>query len=130
MSHLWSGRPLTVRLAGLDIICEVLDCTISHLLVRKDRRPAGDHDVGGGQAGRRRQPDPPPPVPTGSLRIATTSTTLVRCVRTVRGEPQTAGGELRAQPGVSRGGSCCSWQPRTTCSARTDRRTHLAGSSP
>ncbi|MEU2067138.1 helix-turn-helix domain-containing protein [Streptomyces anulatus] len=33
MSHLWSGRPLTVRLADLDIICEVLDCTTSDLLV-------------------------------------------------------------------------------------------------
>jgi DNA-binding Xre family transcriptional regulator len=33
MSHVWSGRPLTVRLADLDIICEVLDCTTSDLLV-------------------------------------------------------------------------------------------------
>ncbi|MER6345330.1 helix-turn-helix domain-containing protein [Streptomyces sp. NPDC001595] len=33
MSHLWSGRPLTVHLADLDIICEVLDCTTSDLLI-------------------------------------------------------------------------------------------------
>ncbi|WP_393063412.1 helix-turn-helix domain-containing protein [Streptomyces sp. LN549] len=33
MSHLWSGRPLTVRLDDLDIICEVLDCTPAELLV-------------------------------------------------------------------------------------------------
>ncbi|MFF3160131.1 helix-turn-helix domain-containing protein [Streptomyces sp. NPDC057910] len=43
MSHLWSGRPLTVRLDDLDIICEVLDCTPADLLVhekRSDRQPA------------------------------------------------------------------------------------------
>lgn len=42
MSHLWSGRPLTVRLDDLDIICEVLDCTPADLLVpekRGDRQP-------------------------------------------------------------------------------------------
>ncbi|MGW1869979.1 helix-turn-helix domain-containing protein [Streptomyces mauvecolor] len=42
MSHLWSGRPLTVRLDDLDIISEVLDCTPADLLVpekRADRQP-------------------------------------------------------------------------------------------
>ncbi|MEU9455820.1 helix-turn-helix transcriptional regulator [Streptomyces sp. NPDC048277] len=33
MSHLWSGRPLTVRLDDLDIICEVLECTPADLLI-------------------------------------------------------------------------------------------------
>ena len=33
MSHLWSDRPLTVRLDDLDIICEVLDYTHADLLV-------------------------------------------------------------------------------------------------
>lgn len=31
--HLRRGRSLTVRLASLDIICEVLDCTTADLLV-------------------------------------------------------------------------------------------------
>lgn len=34
MSHLWSGQPVTVRLADLDIICSVLDCAPNDLLVR------------------------------------------------------------------------------------------------
>jgi hypothetical protein len=41
MSHLWSGQPVTIRLADLDIICAVLDCTPNDLLVRDPaaRRP-------------------------------------------------------------------------------------------
>lgn len=34
MSHLWSGQPVTIRLADLDIICAVLDCAPNDLLVR------------------------------------------------------------------------------------------------
>ena len=34
MSHLWSGQPVTIRLADLDIICAVLDCTPNDLFVR------------------------------------------------------------------------------------------------
>jgi DNA-binding Xre family transcriptional regulator len=34
MSHLWSGRPVTVRLDDLDIICAVLGCEPGELLVR------------------------------------------------------------------------------------------------
>jgi DNA-binding Xre family transcriptional regulator len=34
MSHLWSGQPVTIRLADLDIICAVLDCAPNELLVR------------------------------------------------------------------------------------------------
>ena len=26
MSHLWSGRPISIRLDDLDVICKVLDC--------------------------------------------------------------------------------------------------------
>jgi len=33
MSHLWSGKPVTIRLDDLDIICEVLGCQIGDLLV-------------------------------------------------------------------------------------------------
>lgn len=32
MSHLWSGRPVTIRLDDLDVICAVLDCEIGELL--------------------------------------------------------------------------------------------------
>jgi putative transcriptional regulator len=46
MSHLWSGRPISVRLDDLDVICAVLDCTPDDLLT-PDRpteaaRPAAD----------------------------------------------------------------------------------------
>ena len=34
MSHLWSGRPISVRLDDLDIICAVLGCDPGDLFVR------------------------------------------------------------------------------------------------
>lgn len=36
MSHLWAGRPISIRLEDLDVICAVLDCEPSELLVRSD----------------------------------------------------------------------------------------------
>ena len=33
MSHLWSGRPISVRLDDLDIICAVLGCEPGDLLI-------------------------------------------------------------------------------------------------
>ncbi|MBN9096687.1 MAG: helix-turn-helix transcriptional regulator [Pseudonocardia sp.] len=33
MSHLWSGRPISVRLDDLDVICAVLECTPAELLL-------------------------------------------------------------------------------------------------
>ena len=39
MSHLWSGRPLTVRLDDLDVICAVLHCTPADLLVPEPIEP-------------------------------------------------------------------------------------------
>ncbi len=33
MSHLWSGRPVTIRLEDLQVICSVLGCTPNDLLV-------------------------------------------------------------------------------------------------
>jgi DNA-binding Xre family transcriptional regulator len=33
MSHLWSGRPVTIRLDDLDVICAVLSCSPADLLV-------------------------------------------------------------------------------------------------
>ena len=33
MSALWTGTPTTIRLDDLDVICSVLDCTPSDLLI-------------------------------------------------------------------------------------------------
>jgi DNA-binding Xre family transcriptional regulator len=33
MSHLWSGRPISIRLDDLDVICGVLGCEPGELLV-------------------------------------------------------------------------------------------------
>ena len=35
MSHLWSGRPISIRLDDLEVICEVLGCGPEELLVRE-----------------------------------------------------------------------------------------------
>jgi DNA-binding Xre family transcriptional regulator len=43
MSHLWSGRPISIRLDDLDIICAVLGCEPGDLLIR-DPRAAGRAD--------------------------------------------------------------------------------------
>ena len=43
MSHLWSGRPISVRLDDLDVICAVLGCEPGDLLVRD---PAAARVVG------------------------------------------------------------------------------------
>jgi putative transcriptional regulator len=54
MSALWTGTPTTIRLDDLDVICVVLECTPSDLLIREAdkvaaRRPARAADaVGGG----------------------------------------------------------------------------------
>jgi DNA-binding Xre family transcriptional regulator len=36
MSHLWSGTPISIRLEDLEVICSVLDCQPSDLLLRGD----------------------------------------------------------------------------------------------
>ncbi len=45
MSHLWSGRPVTIRLEDLQVICSTLGCTPNDLLVLEQDstrgRPAG-----------------------------------------------------------------------------------------
>ncbi|MFE2999745.1 helix-turn-helix domain-containing protein [Nocardia sp. NPDC059246] len=33
MSHLWSGRPASIKLADLDVVCAVLGCDIGELLI-------------------------------------------------------------------------------------------------
>ncbi len=35
MSYLWSGRPISVRLDDLEVICQVLDCDPGELLLRQ-----------------------------------------------------------------------------------------------
>ncbi|RKN50084.1 XRE family transcriptional regulator [Streptomyces klenkii] len=45
MSGLWTGTPTTIRLDDLDVICEVLQCEPTDLLIREpekvaQRRPA------------------------------------------------------------------------------------------
>ncbi len=35
MSYLWSGRPISVRLDDLEVICQVLDCDPGELLLRE-----------------------------------------------------------------------------------------------
>jgi putative transcriptional regulator len=49
MSHLWSGRPVSIRLDDLDVICGVLGCEPGDLLVRDPgaARPARDDDQPG-----------------------------------------------------------------------------------
>lgn len=40
MSALWTGTPTTIRLEDLDVICEVLDCETSTLLIREPAKVA------------------------------------------------------------------------------------------
>lgn len=47
MSALWTGTPTTIRLDDLDVICAVLECDASALLIREPdqvaaRRPSRD----------------------------------------------------------------------------------------
>ena len=56
MSHLWSGRPISVRLDDLDIICAVLGCEPGDLLIRdpaaaRAARPGGARGRGGDRPG-------------------------------------------------------------------------------
>jgi Predicted transcriptional regulator len=40
MSALWTGTPTTIRLDDLDVICAVLDCTPSDLLICEEDKVA------------------------------------------------------------------------------------------
>jgi DNA-binding Xre family transcriptional regulator len=47
MSGLWSGRPASVKLDDIDVICAVVGCGVEELLIPepgKIPRPAGGHD--------------------------------------------------------------------------------------
>ena len=46
MSGLWSGRPASVKLNDLDVICAVVGCGVEELLIAEPvqtARPAGEH---------------------------------------------------------------------------------------
>lgn len=40
MSALWTGTPTTIRLEDLDVICSVLDCEPTKLLIREPEKVA------------------------------------------------------------------------------------------
>ncbi len=45
MSGLWSGRPASIKLSDLDVLCAVVGCGVEELLIAepaKITRPAGD----------------------------------------------------------------------------------------
>jgi hypothetical protein len=45
MSGLWSGRPASIKLSDLDVICAVLGCGVEELLIAEPAvlaQPAGD----------------------------------------------------------------------------------------
>ena len=53
MSGLWSGRPVSLKLADLDVICVVLGCAIGDLLIPepdKVTRPASQDHASAAQA--------------------------------------------------------------------------------
>lgn len=69
MSALWTGTPTTIRLDDLDVICHVLGCEASDLLIREPekveaRKPRRAADNTGGvtaispRLGRNRTPPP------------------------------------------------------------------------
>lgn len=43
MSMLWTGTPTTIRLDDLDVLCSVLDCSPTDLLVVQPERVAARH---------------------------------------------------------------------------------------
>lgn len=67
MSGLWTGTPTTIRLDDLDVICSVLDCSPTDLLIREPetvaaRRPAraATGQLSSSAAGRPSRRPPPP----------------------------------------------------------------------
>ncbi len=64
MSALWTGTPTTVRLDDLDVICSVLDCTPSDLLICEPDAVAARRPARTG-TGDDQTPGPPRIVPRG-----------------------------------------------------------------
>ena len=60
MSGLWSGRPASIKLSDLEVICAVLGCGVEELLIAEPgmlAQPAGDQP--GQQAAASSQAAPP-----------------------------------------------------------------------
>ncbi|MGO9352778.1 MAG: helix-turn-helix domain-containing protein [Mycobacterium sp.] len=70
MSHLWAGRPVSIRLDDLEIICSVLNCSPNELLVaerngaiaRVPNDPPRSTAAGGSSIQRRHAGRVPPPL--------------------------------------------------------------------
>ena len=78
MSALWSGQPVSVKLADLDVICAVLGCEVGELLIPEpDKVPR--------PAPPRTRPLPARPRARGSSRAAGTGGRCRRCERWSRG---------------------------------------------
>jgi DNA-binding Xre family transcriptional regulator len=44
MSHLWSGQPISIKLADLDVVCAVLQCDVGDLLKPEPVAPTASRD--------------------------------------------------------------------------------------
>ena len=69
MSGLWSGRPASIKLDDLDVICAVVGCGVEELLIPepvKIPRPAGNSTVSRPRPPRRPGPLSPPGAVTGA----------------------------------------------------------------
>jgi putative transcriptional regulator len=70
MSHLWAGRPVSIRLDDLEIICSVLNCSPNELLVAErngsiahvPNDPPRSTAAGGSSIQRRHAGRVPPPL--------------------------------------------------------------------
>jgi len=60
MSALWTSTPTTVRLEDLDVICAVLDCAPTDLLIRQPERVAARRQQVSRAVGDDRHPAEPP----------------------------------------------------------------------
>src|SRR5690349_24983625 len=61
MSYLWSGQPASIKLADLDVICAVLGCEVSELLIPEPETvpgPTAENEHTAAASG----PAPSPPV--------------------------------------------------------------------
>jgi DNA-binding Xre family transcriptional regulator len=64
MSGLWSGLPISVKLADLDVICAVLDCEVGELLIPEPEKVPAPGDADQAAAAERAGNGPGgPPVP-------------------------------------------------------------------
>src|SRR6184192_1079970 len=60
MSALWTSTPTTIRLDDLDVICAVLDCTPTDLLIREPEQVQARHGASDARAvGDRTNPPAP-----------------------------------------------------------------------